>query len=144
MNATQDLDGVDRATLRAWRGANVLGWSFLALVVGVFGNWVALNAASATAGAIGGAVAVRSLVAVLYAALVGAVIGSIIGLRVYRPPAVIAGAVAFLAAGLFPEVAVLFPAFALGWIVNEAAAIAAAAVVARAVWNRRPAALRGA
>ncbi len=142
MNGTEDLDTVDRATLRVWRVINILGWSFVALVIGYFGNWVAMNAASATANLFGGVWPAPPLMAVLYAALVGAVIGSIIGLRVYRSPAAAAGVVAFLAGGLFPQVTILFGSFLVGSVLTGVAEVGAAMAVAQAVWSRRPAALR--
>lgn len=142
MNARQDLDRVDRATLRAWRAGNLLGWGALALVLGDAANWVAMNAASATAGALGGGRPAEIGMAIAFTAVVGALIGTVVGLHVYRSPTAVAGVVALLASVLFPEAGIALPLnpFA-GWALIAAVEVAAASVTARALWSRRPRAL---
>lgn len=143
MNARQDLDRIDRTTLRGWRVGNVLGWGALALVLGDVANWVAMNAASATADILGGGRPAEVGIAVAYMAMAGALIGTVVGPHVYRSPAVVAGVVAFLASALFPESGVLLPMNPLaGLAITGAAEIVAAALTARALWRRRPRALR--
>lgn len=142
MNPTNDLDRLDRTTLRAWRVSNLLAWGAVAAFAGIVGNWIAMNSASATANFVGATRFARPVTAVLFAAVVGALLGGMVGAHVYRSPGVVAGVAAGLAGFFFPETGALIEPQVVGMIVTFLAEIAAAVLVARLVWRRRPAALR--
>lgn len=97
-----ELGAADRATLRAWRVANVVGWSMVAIL----GSIVLRTAAESAAGLWGigfGEVATVAdgweyllIVAIPSAVLVGAFVGYIAGTRLVAYPAVTAAVLTLL------------------------------------------------
>jgi hypothetical protein len=143
---TQDLDGLDRATLRAWRAGNLLGWWLIGLVVY---DAIGIVVAGAVTRRIGfeyrGWAALAAYV--LTASFAAGTAGWIVGSRVYRSPGLVgalsvaAPGVALLlrlAAGLsfhrLYEIALL--------VVYAGGPAVVAGLTARWRWRRRPRALR--
>ncbi len=147
MSAVRELDPLDSATLRGWRILNHVGWG------------VAGAAATFAVATVCGLVQQRiyeqghswSNALVFPAALAaGAVGGALIGAKVYRLP----GTVAFLAEAGFFVAWIVWQAIVVGEEMGGAFGVAVrtvfwllvaipAVLVARLVWRRRPAALRG-
>lgn len=143
MNSKQDLDRIDRATLRMWRASNLLGWGFLALIAGRVVEFVAANAASATANLFGGTLVPHAASDLAYALMVGAAVGALVGLHVYRSPGLVAGMAALLGVALWPFLGwFTFGNLLLAIAITGGAEMLGAILVARAVWVRRVSALR--
>lgn len=158
MKASESLTGSDRATLRLWRVANVVGWAIVALLAAGFLRVVAASIADLffPSRIFNWGDGYGLLFYVRYGPFleapaslaIGIAIGSIIGGRVYRAQAVTAAVVAALyaAAGftyvdrfdhLLPR-----PGDRLLVLVPLAATIPVATWVAHRVSQRRPRALR--
>jgi hypothetical protein len=141
MNASRDLSVLDRATLRAWRAGNLIGWGFVggAIAIGIL--FVASRVVQHVALSIGSRALLASLAMSVAA---GSVAGAVIGAHVYRWPgttAAVAVAVPFVpytfaASHLGPSELLLQLLFLLPVLLPPA-------VVARIVWRGRPRALRG-
>jgi hypothetical protein len=98
------LERVDRTTLRAWRGANVLGWSALAVVAAVIVNQTLIQLWGRVVFSLGGLNIrpdlpigqagfpyTRFVAKAATFVLVGVVIGAIVGARVWKHQVTIAG-----------------------------------------------------
>jgi hypothetical protein len=158
MKGSGSLTGSDRATLRLWRVANVVGWGIVAVVAAGFVRVVAASVADLFfpsrifnwGSGYGLLFYVRygPYLEVPASLAVGIAIGSIIGGRVYRAQAIVAAVVAALyAVPLFRYVdrfAHLLPrpGDRLLVLVPLAATIPVAAWVAHRVSRKRPRALR--
>jgi uncharacterized membrane protein len=143
---SMDLDRVDRATLRAWRTGNLIGWWFVGTVVY---HAIAVVLARTivqkiTLGSFGHSAPTPMLLLFLAILFSAATAGVIVGSRVYRSAFLVA-----LLAVLLPEA--LFYLFAVtGGAIPELAILGLFSVVpaliagftARFVWHRRPRALR--
>jgi hypothetical protein len=149
---TNDLDRLDRATLRAWRWSNLVGWGLAGAGVSIL---VGLGAGSVTS-----RIALRSssswadllTFGVLLAA--GVAGGIVVGSRVHRAP----GLVAFLGQQAIAVAALTWDflnveggeptamddritALIVGWLFTLLLALPAT-IAARMTWRRRPHALR--
>jgi hypothetical protein len=141
MNASRDLSVLDRATLRAWRAGNLVGWGFVGAVIAIGMLVVTNRVVQHVAWSIGSRALLASLAMSIAA---GSVAGAVIGARVYRWPgttAAVAVAVPFVpytvaASQLGPSDLFIQLLFLLPVLIPPA-------VVARIAWRRRPRALRG-
>jgi hypothetical protein len=146
MNGRNDLDAIDRLTLRAWRASNLIGWWFVGTVLyhamaivlaKTLVEKIALNG-------FGSSMPTNEIVLVLILDFAAVTAGAIVGSRVYRSPFLVAGlavlvpeAVVYLFAvtgGAIPELAIL--------ALYSVLPAALAGVAARYAWRRRPRALR--
>ena len=147
MSTVRELDPLDAATLRGWRALNLVGWGLAGAAV----TFAVTSVVSLVAQRIYEQGHSWSNAVVFPSTLVGGAIGgALVGAKVYRLP----GTVAFLGqAALF-----------VGWLMWEAVVVGdeiggayanavrvvfwllwalPAVLVARVVWRRRPAPLRG-
>jgi hypothetical protein len=144
MASNEDLHLLDRATLRTWRLANVLGWWFAGAVafnvlVFVLDRAIVQKIADLSLG--GATVVVMLAVFVFSAGTAGAIVGS----RVYRSPGLIAACTVLIPWGVMAAISLLT------WGIPEATiaplllflGAGVAARVAIRVFAKRPRALRG-
>jgi hypothetical protein len=143
MNVGQDLSALDRATLRAWRATNLVGWGAVGAMIATGVLVVANRVVQHVAADVGS----RALLAILAASMMsGAAAGAVIGARVYRWP----GATAAASLALPYSIAVVLqadgPIGAQELLIQTLfllPVLLPSVVVARLVWRRRPRALRG-
>jgi hypothetical protein len=138
MNANEDLDAIDRATLRVWRATNLVGWGLAGL--GTFAAVMTIGIALARSSAWIAPI-------LMVAPVVGCVAaGWVIGGHVYRSPALVT-----IGAFLIPGVAIGSAALLRGTIGPAELTIvvvpgvvvgALSALSALVAWRRRPGALR--
>ena len=146
MRTVHDLDALDAATLRSWRILNLVGW-------GIAGAGVTL-AVSMIAGLITDRLYEQGYswsngLVLLSAVAAGAIGGALVGAKVYRSPGAVAlaGQAALFIGWTVWEIVVLgqdSSAFAVAmqavfWLMIALPAV----LLARIVWRRRPAAMRG-
>lgn len=93
---TDELSRLDRSTLRLWQGANLVGWSLLALLVALVVHLGVAGLFRGTALDIMGHPPLQLLAALGLALVVGLAVGGIVGARVWRRQARTAGAVSAL------------------------------------------------
>ncbi|HEX6331588.1 MAG TPA: hypothetical protein VF129_09940 [Actinomycetota bacterium] len=143
MDVSTDLDRLDRATLRAWRSANLLAWWAVG-VVAYYATAIVLTRTFVQKVAyetVGWQAMAAAVAATAFSAVTA---GWIVGSRVYRSPGLVAALVVLVpggAAGLLLTLASGQVA-SLPLVVAVGAQVAIAAVTSRAVWRRRPRALR--
>jgi hypothetical protein len=93
------LTAVDRATLRFWKGANVLGWSVAALGLSLFLRWGFESAASLFDRSLSdvfdwlGYWEYALAVIIPSSVVCGCLVGSLVGARVFLRPALVASVV---------------------------------------------------
>jgi hypothetical protein len=142
---SMDLDRMDRATLRAWRAGNLIGWWLVGTVVyhaiaivlaRTFVQKMAMISFGQSAPSL-----LYIFVALDFAAVTA---GAIVGSRVYRSPFAVAALAVVLPEALIYLVAVAGGAFPELVILALFSAMPAvlAGIAARFVWRRRPRALR--
>jgi hypothetical protein len=142
---TQDLDRLDRATLRAWRALNLVGWGAVGAVVTIALAEVASLVASRMSESSSLAANRLSLLSVL---VCGAAGGAVVGARVYRFPGLVAFLGQELALAGWLSIRVFVDHVPMGpqelviqmtiWLL----VVLPAVLVARIVWRHRPTALR--
>jgi hypothetical protein len=147
MNKSSDLDRVDRATLRAWRVANVVGWWFVGAAIYNVGGVLVRQLLLRKLGNVnvGWQVQVAFTLVSLFAA---ATAGWVVGRHVYRAPGVVGAATVLLPgvpfillfSALSPSVSALVGALVV--LVFLALPATVATIAARIAWQRRPSALR--
>jgi hypothetical protein len=146
MSKPDKLSFADSATLRAWRAANLIGWSLGALLVAVALSFAVdiltydvLDAALDLVVS-GGAIPPPE-VAVIYSALiVGGGVGAVIGSRVYRWPLTTSIVVMLIFLALWPSSMI-----DAGWVdpkwfwtsLSFSLHLGAAALAARLIYRRR-------
>lgn len=142
MNTSSDLDRVDRATLRAWRVANLVGWWFVGAAIYNVGGVLIRQLLLRKLGNVnvGWQAQVAFTLVSLFAA---ATAGWVVGRHVYRAPGTIGAATVLLPGVLF---ILLAPRTVIVLIVLVFSALPAAlaTIAARIAWRRRPSALRAA
>jgi hypothetical protein len=146
MNPKQDLETLDRATLRMWRISNIVGWGLAGLAAGL-----AVLVAAELAGFGLGMIA-HTDIGIAPGAIIGALIlgpvtaGILVGGHVYRWPGFVAASAWLLTAVPFVLRASSQTNDVRGaWvaaIVYAGVQAVLAGIVARWRWNRRPRALR--
>lgn len=145
-----ELDLVDRATLRAWRLSNVVGWGFAGAVVASLTSIVVLRVLIALAPfgrALGvGSVGILGTILVIAAAavLVALATGWTVGAHVYRWPGLVAAAAMTVPGSLWTFGGGVPRDLAQMAISMSLVILAAvlAGLVARTRFRRRPRALR--
>ena len=140
---TDDLDSLDRGTLRLWRALNLIGWGLLGGVVGtVVVGIVVISVSARSTGSPVGPIELP-IVFLLVLVLGPAAVGYVVGGHVYRWPGWVAGA-AVLIPGVLTLVGVPVSSSAeVVYLIGvPGLAAAVAAVVARRVYRRRPRALQ--
>jgi hypothetical protein len=140
-----DLDRLDRVTIRAWRSMNLIGWGAVGAAVTFLLSRVTNLVAERLSESSTMAANRIGFVSILVSGAAG---GLVVGARVYRSP----GLVAFLGQELAVVVWLAIRALGDGqsWGVQEVAIqfvfslliVLPAVLVARIVWRHRPAALR--
>jgi hypothetical protein len=139
---TNDLDALDRGTLRLWRALNLIGWGLLGAVVGTVVVGIAVVGVSARS--VDAPVGSIEAIVFILALVLGSVgVGYVVGDHVYRWPGWVAGA-GVMIPGLLTllGVPVSSAAEAAYLIGVPGVAAAVAAVVSRRVYRRRPQALQ--
>lgn len=147
MDSSKDLDRLDRATLRTWRTANIVGWWLLgAAIYNVSGILLARTVVQKIAYATVGWQAL--VVQLLLIDFIAVTAGWVVGRHVYRWPGIVGAATVFLPGGVFAVRVLAFgnigPVEAVMWLVYLLPPIALAAIASRIAWGRRPSALRAA
>jgi hypothetical protein len=142
VNASADLDHLDRATLRAWRVANLAGWWLAgAVTYSGIGTVLSLTFVQKIAyEAVGWQAMAAGPFAALFAA---ATAGWLVGAKVHRAAGVVGALTVLVPGGLLPLFALAAGPVELGYallLVGLPAGVAGG--TARAVWRRRPRALR--
>jgi hypothetical protein len=145
MTSKRDLELVDRATLRVWRWSNLAGWWLVGTVVyhviayGSLRTFVQKISLSF----VGDGLTTIAVAGVFVFA--GVTAGGIVGARVYRAPTLVGAFTVLIPDGIFALFALAVP---VAWpelavvVAMIAVPAAIAGTVARAVWRRRPSAMR--
>lgn len=146
MEGVEDLDRVDRVTLRIWRAANLVGW-WLVGAVAYYALLLMLSRTFLQKIAYGSVRGLQTISLVLVFGFSATTAGWIVGSRVYRSPGLVGALTVLLPGALF-----LLLVVANGSIAEDYAYAAlfvvvpalVAGITARIVWSRRPKALRAA
>jgi hypothetical protein len=146
MSKPDELGFADSATLRAWRGGNLMGWSLGALIVGMALTFAVdiltfhvLDAALDRVVS-EGAAPPRQVVLVYTALIVGGGIGAVIGSRVYRWPLTTSIVVTLIFLALWPFSTPMAGELDPGWFwlaLSVSLHLGAAALAARLTNRRR-------
>ena len=140
---TDDLDALDRGTLRLWRALNLIGWGLIGAVVGAVVVGIAVIAVSARSSDAPVGPIEAPIVFLLVLVLGPAAVGHVVGGHVYRWPGWVAGAAVTIPGLLTLLGAPVSSSAEVAYLIGvPGLAAAVAVVVARRVYQRRPRALQ--
>lgn len=140
---TDDLDALDRGTLRVWRALNLIGWGLLGTVIGVVAVGIAVVSVSARSSTAPVGTLEMPVMLLLGLVLGSVAVGYVVGEHVYRWPGWVSGAAVMIPTILTLLGAPVSSAAEVAYLIGlPGLATAVAVIVARRVYRRRPRALR--
>lgn len=141
MKTMTDLGPLDRATLRAWRAMNLVGWWLAGVAIFNVGSVLVLRTVSDR---LGGEAWLTGLIGLAVTMFAAGTAGWVVGRHVYRSPIIVTLSAVLLPWGVFLLLALLRGASPEVFIplVYGVLPATVAGYAARAAWRRRPSALR--